>query len=224
MRRYTRCVAVVLVILLGLSFSGCASIQNDGTRTRTEGTLLGTGVGAGIGAGIGALLGDGTGALIGAGIGALVGGVSGYFVGDHIAKKKESYASEEEWLDGCIAQARQVNTEAAKYNATLKKDLLDLDKKSARMQADYKQKKVDREVMVAESKSVKKRQEEVAANMKILENEIANQKTVLADAKTNQKIQEAKELDKEIAALQKKLDEMKAYNSKLASISVRVAV
>ena len=224
MRRHMHVVAMVLVVLLGLGFTGCANIKNDGTRTRTEGTLVGTGLGAGIGAGIGALAGGGRGALIGVGIGALVGGVSGYFVGDHIAKKKESYASEEEWLEASIDQAHQVNAEAAQYNDKLKKDVADLDKKSAKLQADYKQKKVTRDAMLAESQAVEKRREEVAANIKILESEIANQNSVLADAKANNKTQEAKALDAEIAALQKKLAEMKAYNNKLASISVRVAV
>ncbi|MDL2314164.1 hypothetical protein LJC36_04190, partial [Desulfovibrio sp. OttesenSCG-928-C14] len=166
----------------------------------------------------------GRGAAIGAGIGALVGGVTGYFVGDHIAKKKADYATEEEWLDACIAQARQLNTEAAQYNAQLKKDIAELDKESAKLAADYKANKASRSALQAEAESIEKRRKEVAANIDILENEVNNQKAVAQDARDNNKNAEAKAVEAEIAAMEKKIVEMRDYNNKLASISVRVAV
>ena len=63
--------AVVVVCTFSASLVGCANIQDDGKRTKTEGTLLGTGVGAGLGAAAGAIFGGSTKAtLVGAGIGA----------------------------------------------------------------------------------------------------------------------------------------------------------
>jgi len=62
-------VLLAIVVLMIGSLSGCANIQDDGTRTKTEGTLVGAGAGAAIGAGIGALIGGGRGAAVGAGAG-----------------------------------------------------------------------------------------------------------------------------------------------------------
>ncbi len=48
------------VCMISASLVGCANIQDDGTRTKTEGTLVGAGVGAGVGAALGAIFGGNT--------------------------------------------------------------------------------------------------------------------------------------------------------------------
>jgi hypothetical protein len=216
--------ALCITALLTGGLAGCANIQDDSTRTKTEGTLVGAGVGAGIGAGIGAIAGGGRGLAIGAGVGALLGSLIGLGVGTHIANKKAEYASEEDWLDACIAQADQVNQQAAQYNAQLKNQIRALDKKTTALAASYKQKKTDRQVMLAESASLQKKKEEIAANIATLKNEVTNQRGVVADARAGNNKAKADRLDREIAAMEKKIKEMEEYNAKLASISVRVAV
>ena len=63
--------ALCIAVSLTFGTAGCSNIQDDGTRTKTEGTLVGGGIGAAFGALLGGLIGgDGKGALIGAGIGA----------------------------------------------------------------------------------------------------------------------------------------------------------
>jgi hypothetical protein len=214
------CIAALLVSGLG----GCANIQDDSTRTKTEGTLIGAGAGAAVGAGIGAIAGGSRGVAIGAGIGALLGGAIGFGVGSHIANQKAKYASEEDWLDACIAQADKINQEAAQYNAKLKTEIRALDKKTTALAASYKQKKATRDTLLAEAEALKKKRQEVEANIKIMKNEVANQKTVVADARANNNAARADKLDREIASMEKKIKEMEAYNAKLASISVRVDV
>ena len=217
-------IVLILVLALALLGGGCANIKDDGTRTKTEGTLVGAGAGAAIGAGIGAIVGGGRGAAIGAGIGGLLGGITGFFVGKHIADKKSEYASEEDWLNDCVAQAREVNDEAVKYNAKLRTDIASLDAKSKKLAAAYKKNQASAESLKEEQIAVEKRQAEIKETIAGLESEVKSQKTVLADAQENKKDEHAKSLNQEIAKLEKQIAEMKAYNNKLASISARVAV
>jgi uncharacterized protein YcfJ len=225
MTKLMRITSVILILgLLGAGISGCTNISDDGTRTKTEGTLVGAGAGAAVGAGIGALLGGGRGALIGGLIGAASGGLAGYFVGDHIASKKSDYASQEEWLDACITQAKQVNAEAAQYNTQLKKEIAAYDKEATKLAADYKKNTASKDALQAESKAIAKKSDEIKTNIAALENEVKNQKAVAEDAHTNGNTTQETAINKEIASLEKQIKQMQDYNSKLASISVRVAV
>ena len=88
--------------------SGCANIKNDQTRTRAEGGLGG--------ALLGGLIGYATGGVRGMAIGAAAGGAIGLVVGDSVARKKKKYATQELWLNACIAEAEQVNAHAVSYN------------------------------------------------------------------------------------------------------------
>lgn len=224
MRRSKQCLLVCTMLALSTSgISGCANIQNDGTRTRTEGTLLGAGAGAGAGAGIGAAIGGGRGAALGAGIGVLVGALSGFLVGNHIANQKAQYASDEEWLEACINQAQQRNDEAAQYNEHLRKDIAALDKQSTQLAKDYKAKKASRAALNAKAEDIEKRRSEIAANIAILQEEIKHQKSVVRDARENRRDAEARAVEVEIAGLEKKIVQMREYNRTLGSMAQRVS-
>ncbi|MBQ8707193.1 MAG: hypothetical protein IJ523_03800 [Succinivibrionaceae bacterium] len=221
------CKLAALAVAVSLTFgaAGCSNIQDDGTRTKTEGTLVGTGIGAGVGALLGGLIGgNGKGALIGAGIGAGIGALSGFFVGKHIADKKAEYASREDWLDDCIAHSREVTKETKTYNAQLQKDINTLDKESKTLTASYKKKKVSADQLTARNKDVKELKKSNEENIKNLEEEVKKQKEILADAKKNGNTREAKILDNEIKSLNSEIAKMKQYNQKLAGISSRLAV
>jgi predicted lipid-binding transport protein (Tim44 family) len=108
--------------------SSCTNIKDDQTRTRAEGTLAGSLVGGGLGAIIGHQSGRG---IEGALIGAAAGGLVGLAVGDHVARKKAKYASQEAWLDACIAHAEQVNRNAVSYNNSLRSKIAGLESRLA---------------------------------------------------------------------------------------------
>jgi uncharacterized protein YcfJ len=225
MHKTTRILSLLLILaLISGVFSGCANITNDSTRTKTEGTLVGAGAGAVLGAGIGALAGGSRGALIGGHLGAAGGSLAGSLVGDHIANNKAEYASQEEWLDACIAQAKQVNAESVRYNAQLKKEIADYDKQASKLLADYKAKKASRDAMLAEAGVLNKKSEEIKANIATLENELKNHRAVAKDARENGNTAHLTAINKEIATLEKQIQQMRDYNNRLASISVRVAV
>ncbi|MBP3280617.1 MAG: hypothetical protein J6M44_16855 [Butyrivibrio sp.] len=214
--------AVAVAVALTLGSCGCANIEDDATRTKTEGTLAGAGIGTAIGAGLGAIFGGSKGALIGAAIGVGIGSLSGYFYGKHVADQKAEYATREEWLDACIERSRQVTADTQKYNAQLKEDIATLDKETKKLTA--KNAKTDKDTLREESKKVAALREDTQKNIKNLEQEVEKQKTVVADARKNGDTQEAKKLDAEISKLKSQIKQMKEYNNKLASISARVAV
>lgn len=216
-------IAVCLLLSVALA-GGCANIKNDTTRTQTEGTLVGAGGGALLGAGIGAIFGGTKGAAIGAGVGAAAGAAGGFLVGDSIAKKKADYAREEDWYDANIQQAAKVNKETSKYNASLRKEVADLDRRASKLKKDYAKNKAGRDALLAAKSKVDTRSSEVRRNIAALEKEYQNQQAVAVDARRHGSKAEAAKLDREIAKTKKSIAEMKEYNSKLAAISVRLDV
>ena len=222
MRRIT-IILLICTLVLGM-MPGCANIQDDGTRTRTEGALVGTGVGAAAGAAIGGAVGGRGGALVGLGIGAGVGLIAGLFVGAHIAEQKSKYASEEAWLDACLNQAEESNNKLRQYNADLQKQIVVMDKDIKNMQAAYDAKTVDKNALVAERKKIEKQIAQNEEVIKGIDAEVAGQAKVLADARANKKGEEAALLDAEIASLQRQKAKLEESNQKLAAMSSRISV
>lgn len=97
---------LVVAMMSSLLVTGCAT--NDGDRTRMEGA----GLGALIGAVVGGIAGDEKGAVLGA----LIGGGVGFIVGNEIAKRKQQYATTEEFLDAEVAHVQAINDSTVSYN------------------------------------------------------------------------------------------------------------
>ena len=215
---------VVLGTFAGGLLAGCANIQDDRTRTQTEGTMVGAGVGAATGALIGAIVGGKKGALVGAGIGGAVGGLAGAAVGTHIADQKEKYASEEAWLDACLQQARQTNDRLKAYNEELAGQITTLDKETKKLQRAYAAKKAQKNTLIAQQKKVEETIQGVNQQLAGVEQEIAGQQKVLADAKANNKKDESALLEAEIASLQRHKAQLETKNKQLAAMSARMSV
>lgn len=120
-RFLSRRMQVLLTALLAGALSGCTNIQDDGTRTRTEGAMAGAAAGAAVGAGVGALAKKGKPEAIagGAAAGALVGGLAGAAYGDSVAKKKEGYAQQETTLEGQLTGLQRQIASRQAYNEKL---------------------------------------------------------------------------------------------------------
>ncbi len=220
-----RAIALLLIVaLLGSLTGGCANIQNDSTRTKTEGALVGGAGGAAVGAGLGAALGGGRGALIGAGIGLLAGLTAGFLVGSHIADKKAKFASEEAWLDACLNQAEQTNNTLKEYNATLNAEITAADVATKNLQTAYAAQQVDKKALTEEQKKLKSM---IASTDKMIastDQEIIGQEKVMADAKENKRSDEAALLDAEIAALRRQKSKLEESNKQLAAMSSRISL
>lgn len=195
-----------ILAALTFSVSSCTNIQNDGTRTRTEGALAGAVLGAGLGAIIGNQSGNaGQGALLGAALG----GLGGLAYGNHVANKKARYASEEAWLNACIAQAQQTNSSARSYNSQLSTRISALKQQiaAARASGSATQKRNAKNAII-------QLQRESNAELKKVDSEIQAQQGVLGQTKNSR----ASSLRGEVSSLQSTRSSMRSNIDRLASL------
>ncbi|WP_051957845.1 YMGG-like glycine zipper-containing protein [Desulfobacter vibrioformis] len=226
MYRTSRCISIILIFAMCVSMAGCATTgSSDAQRTRNEGTAVGAGAGALIGGLAGALLGgDSKGALIGAAIGAAAGGAAGYAYGDHVASQKAKYASEEDWLDQCIASARQVNQETLAYNNQLRTDIARLDAETQALEKKYAARQASKKTLLAEKKTIDaaiKATDKTLARAKF---ELDSQKQAVAQVTEKNSKDETQALDTEIARLEGLIKELEQHSEDLASLSGRMSV
>lgn len=151
--------------------TSCTNIKDDRTRTVAEGGLAGSLIGGLAGGIIGHQSGRG---VEGALLGAAIGGIGGMAVGNHVANKKAAYASQEQWLDACIAQAERVNSQARAYNRSLQSKIAGLESRYAAAKASGN---------TRELRSIKQAvvvlQRESTQQAKVVDTEISQQSTVI---------------------------------------------
>ena len=220
-----KCIVCTVVLIFSLScLIGCASIEDDRKRTQAEGTAVGAGAGAALGALIGALTGGGRGAVAGAAIGAAAGGVAGYAYGTHVANEKQKYANEEDWLNACVASARDVNQQTYAYNNKLSGEIELLENETAGLENAYRQKQVHKSALDQEKHKVDAKLKEAQDKLARAKFELDNQEKVLAEAKASGSGQYAEQLQTEINSLKAYIAELEGHTDSLASMSSRMAV
>lgn len=195
--RMGTCLALVTMM------SSCANIQNDRTRTRTEGGLAG----AALGAAAGAIIGHQSGrAWEGAAIGAAAGGVAGVAYGNHVANKKARYASKEAWLDDCIASAERENANAVAYNRSLESNIARLNRQIAAARSSNnraEQRRLKTEVATLNREALQE--------IRTLDNEIAAQSSVVTETQSstlNQRVSTLKSTRSSLNTNQKRLADL----------------
>jgi uncharacterized protein YcfJ len=198
---FTKFTATTLCMCM---LASCTNIQNDGTRTRTEGALGGAAIGAGLGALIGAASGNaGRGALIGL----ASGGIAGLAYGNHVANKKANYRSTEAWLDACIAQARRTNQSARAYNSGLSARITKLRSEIASAKASG-----NRGVLQQKKAEIINLEREAAKQIKGIDSEITTQNRVLGQAGSST-------LKNEVISLRSTRSSINSNYQRLASLS-----
>ena len=211
---------VSMVMVLAVTVAGCANIQDERTRTQTEGAVVGSGIGAGFGAVIGGLSGGHRGALQGAGIGAVVGGIGGFLTGRHIANKKSVYASQEDWLDDSIAAARQTNSDIARYNADVQQEIDRLDQESVRLIADYENYRAVSSALVAANKKVQEYRQQLRSDIASLKEEIAANRQIVEEVQAESgRTSKSVAMMREVDEMEQHLAELERCDRQLASIS-----
>ena len=209
--------SLIATLVASLSF-GCANMD-DPSRTQAEGA----GIGALLGAVVGyAVSGDGKGAAIGA----AVGGGLGLLVGNEVAKRKQAYASTEEFLDAEIARTDEFNATAVAYNKKLNTEVAALEKETKTLRARYDSGKVKKEVLVAKRTDLQKRIDDSNKLEQTLAKELEVQNAILAEERGSRPAGDAHlaRLEMEVAELQKNLDKLREGSSQLARIDQRLSV
>ncbi|NLV96100.1 MAG: hypothetical protein GX043_02025 [Desulfovibrionales bacterium] len=207
---------VILALVVSL-LPGCATMS-DSTRTKAEGT----GIGAVLGAGVGYLVGGGKGAAIGAAAGAGV----GFLVGNEIAKRKQSYASTEDFLNAEITNTQEYNRTAVAHNQKLSQDIAALEKESKNLRSQYDKGKTDKKTLTAKRDQLQKRINDSKKLEDTLAKELEVQTAILQDERKTRPAndQYITRLEKEVAALQKNLNQLHNNNTQMASINQRLSV
>ena len=201
--------------------STSSSGSPDATRTRTEGAVVGALVGSLLGYALG---GDNRTAstLIGAAAGAGV----GYLVGNEIAKRKQRYATEEDFLDSEIASAKEYNVTATAYNDQLREDIVQLEKRAGLLESRYRAGLASRDEVQAERASLR---EQIASSDKIyegLKKEYDIKVAVAAERKQAKGGDDiyVQQLEEEISSLNEKMDQLQAQSVQLAQIDERLTI
>ena len=225
---------VLATILAGTLVAGCqtsptqtedsggyttgSSSTSDTNRTRTEGAIGGAVIGGLLGLAIG---GDSKGALIGAALGTGV----GLIVGNEIAKRKQQYANEEDFLDAEIASAQEYNSTAVAYNNKLRRNIAQLDRDAQLLQSRYKAGLASRDDLANERQSVKK---EIASAKKVyesLEKEYEIKVAILEEQKNKgSSTPQVRALEQEISQLKKNMDQLQSQSVQLAQIDDRLTL
>ena len=222
---------ILTIVLVALLATGCQSNPtrpesrapttgsdvNDADRTRAEGAVVGAVVGGLLGAAIGK---DTKETLIGATVGA----GAGYLVGNEIAKRKQQYAREEDFLDAEIASAREYNAATASYNEQLSNDINRLDKRISLFESRYKANLASRSELQQERSEV---QREVASANKVYGNvkKEYDIKTAVLDEQRNKGGPDSRyvsQLDREIVELKVNMDRLETNSARLAQLDERL--
>ena len=179
-----------------------------------------------MGAVVGGLLGYAIGGGRGAAVGAALGAGAGFLVGNEIAKRKQAYASTEDFLDGEIASTQEYNRTLVAYNSKLSSEIAALEKESKMLRSRYDKGQVDKKVLLAKSAALQKKIDDAKNLEKTLAKELEVQTAILEQEKNNRPKDDnyIKRLEKEVAALQKNLDKLRQGSSQLAQIDQRLSV
>jgi chromosome segregation ATPase len=206
--------AGLLILVLALPLAGCG-----GTADQNATVAQGAGAGAILGGIVGAIIGGRDGALLGAAIG----GVGGAAVGVHVASQKAKFASQEDYLDACIASAHKTNQQTVQYNSSLASDIRKLDQQTATLRQQYDQRRVSKNTMVQRRKVVQAKLKEAKQQLAHINKEIQIQQQVLNNEKGKAPAHLSK-LNQELAQLRATAAQLERQTSQLAAIDNRMNV
>lgn len=218
-----------MTVALVLGLSGCASTPSDNTkptassdetRTKAEGAAMGALVGGLLGAAIGY---DNRGQAVL--IGAVLGAGTGYLVGNEIAKRKGEYASEEEFLDGEIASAREFNQTAEAYNASLEQDIERLDRETLALRDQYDADRISHDRLEQERELVAKKIESSSKVLKDLGEEQEIKVAIYEEQKEKRPSDDAYvvQLEEELRLLKENIETLNQHSQQLARIDDRLS-
>ena len=211
-------------LLIVLTFMvGCAG-TSDKTKTQNQGAGIGAAGGAAIGALLGQIIGGDTAStLVGAVIGGVAGAIGGGLYANHVVNQKETYASEEAYLNDCIASADKINTETREYNDTLISEVQSLDDEASKMVAQYNLQEIKKADLEVKQKEIDAKHSEAEKTLEralaeiTLQKEARKQMTSVTQAQLDQ-------MDNQIKELEKTVDELNGQAQALAAISQNLTV
>lgn len=105
--------------------------------------------------------------------------IAGAEYGDHVADKKAEFASQEEYLDACLAQATSVRNQLEAYNQELAQDIGSLNQQVEAVTTELAQETADLKAKRALEEELRQQLKVATHNVKVADEEIAKQRAVL---------------------------------------------
>jgi hypothetical protein len=172
MFRAKRIVSVILVMAVMCStLSGCATTRRE--QEQAKGSAVGAGLGTLIGAGVGYAFGGRDGALIGAGLGAAVGGLAGYTYASRAYDNIEKASNRAAALEQATAQNQRYVDEQGRELAKLTERNKELDRETAALAAEYRNRKVTAEALAGKKAKYDKEVADARTNLDVHQKELA---------------------------------------------------
>lgn len=206
--------------MAAMLMAGCASMS-DSQKTTAQGAGMGSLIGAIAGGVIGHQSGSRDAGIL---VGGLVGAAAGAAYGNHVAGKKEQFASEEDYLDAVLAQAEQVRDDARRQNRELQAEIVALDQEVTDTLAAYATNQASREDALALKKSLEDRLATADTRLGGIQDEIRIQKEVLHTESDSADRERLQKLEQTIAELEDQKSELTAQAEQLADLGGRISV
>lgn len=219
-RMFGRWIVVGTAAAMAVMASGCASMS-DSQRTTAQGAGMGAALGAALGGVIGHQSGSG---MEGAVIGGLLGAAGGAAYGNHVASKKEQYASDEAYIDAVLEQARQVRDDTEQRNIGLQTEIAQLDVQVTEMVAALADGTAARTEAVALQKQLELKLADARTGLKTVSDEILIQREVVSSEEDTAERDQLRALEATIAELEEQKDELTLQTERLADLSSRMSV
>ncbi len=224
---------IIPTLLVGMMVAGCVSNQprndadstagspqpqSDSSRTKTEGAVFG--------ALLGGLLGLATGDKKNAAVGAVIGAGVGYVVGNEIAKRKQAYATNEEFLDAEIARTAEFNQTARAHHERLREEIAALDDEAETLRAQYKSGQANRQQILAKQQQLKQKLDKNNELESVLQKEFEINSEVLAEERKTRNTEDPYliALEKENSDLKAQIQTLRNDSTQLAEINERLSV
>jgi hypothetical protein len=187
------------------------------TRTTVEGTLTGAAVGAAAGALVAAMI--GVNPAKGAALGAAIGTPLGLAAGVYVANQKEKYATEEQYLDACIAESRQYNEEARKDIAYMQNYIAEEEVRIADLRRQIARSASKKGLARAELQKMTAKKESMDKVLTSLEGEAGAQQKAISS--TTRDPERLAALQKEVESTQESIVKFKRERDKLVSVMAK---
>lgn len=204
-----------------LIFSGCATTHTS--RSEKQATAIGATAGVATGAVIGKQIAGNTGMLVGAAVGGLIGAAMGKSWADRVAEARKEHQSAEERLTAMINASSRVHEELTKENKVLAERVERSKVSVKKLLEDYSAKKVTKEKLASEQKSLEERSKKAEAARTDLEKAIAGLEKALVEARAAN-LAAANTLEQSLAAQRKELATLQQLERELVELNSTLSV
>ncbi len=222
MNRVGRIIAIVLIVTCVCSlFLGCASTRRG--QEQTKGAAVGAGVGAVIGGVLGYLVAGERGALIGASVGAAAGATAGYTYASRVYDNIEKSSNKVDTIEQASVQNQSYIDEQTKELEELVKRKDELDKQTAALANDYRDRKITAETLAANKAKYDKELADARIGLEAHQKELAYLKdSALPVTQKYGKQEQILKLENQISTVEKQNQEMERAIEESASCCQRL--